>query len=157
MNKKTGKQCKINKKQLLKIVMIQTPKLKHAELIYVFIENGELYYYNKWTDQTEGDGSTFLWCFGNKEEMTKYSDLNNIKRIKRFNLGTSVNPVLFLITEDGKVYKNYSGGGDFKINFTLYSELAEYDVEDILEHDGETHDIWKLLLKDGTTKEVTIK
>ena len=128
----------------------------HAELKYAFIEDGELYYYNKWTDQTEGQSSTYLWCFGNKEEMTKYPNLNNIKRIKRFNLGTGINPTVFLITEEGKVYIMNIGENN-TININLYDDLKEYQVEDILGHDGEMYDIWKLLLKDGTTKEVTVK
>ena len=65
---------------------------------YGYIDNGVLYYviYN---DQD-------IQSFGNapEDKISKYEKLNNIKKIKYYNNGTSTSPYLLLLTEDGKLY-----------------------------------------------------
>ena len=121
--------------------------------LYAFIEDGELYYYKVFSEDTAEK-----MFFGSKQEMKKYPNLNNIKRLKRYNLGTGINPVPFLITEDGKVYQiNFYSNTKEEINVEPYDEFKDYKVEDILSHEGEMYDIWEILLKDGTTKTITVK
>ena len=39
------------------------------------------------------------------ENAKKYEGLSNVIKVKVFNIGTGINKVPFLITEDGKVYE----------------------------------------------------
>ena len=91
----------------------------------------------------------------NGEDAKRYEELSNVTKVRVFNIGTGINKVPFLITEDGKAYevkKDLSGN----IKAVMYKPLKNYKVEDILDKTGETKSIFKLLLKDKTTKEVEV-
>lgn len=91
----------------------------------------------------------------NGENAKKYEGLSNVTKVKVFNIGTGINKVPFLITEDGKVYevkKDLNGN----IKAVIYKPLKNYKVEDILDKTGETKSIFKVLLKDKTIKEIEI-
>ena len=91
----------------------------------------------------------------NGENAKKYEGLSNVTKVKVFNIGTGINKVPFLITEDGKVYevkKDLNGN----IKAVIYKPLKNYKVEDILEKTGETKSIFKVLLKDKTIKEIEV-
>lgn len=109
---------------------------------YAYIEDGYLYYFND-------DDVTFA----TSSNVQKYQELSNITRMETYNLGTGVNPVPFLITEEGKVYyiDCYVDDG---IKVELYEGLAGYAVEDIISHSGEMSSVFEILLKDGTTQTV---
>ena len=72
-----------------------------------------------------------------------------------FNSGTGILPIIYVITEDGKIYS----GSFFEHDFTLHldNRLKEYEVEDILSKTGEMKDEFKLLLKNGTTTTVSVE
>ena len=91
----------------------------------------------------------------NGENAKKYEGLSNVTKVKVFNIGTGINKVPFLITEDGKVYeviKDLNGN----IKAAIYKPLKNYKVEDILDKTGETKSIFKVLLKDKTIKEIEV-
>ncbi len=91
----------------------------------------------------------------NGENAKKYEGLSNVTKVKVFNIGTGINEVPFLITEDGKVYevkKDLNGN----IKAVIYKPLKNYKVEDILDKTGETKSIFKVLLKDKTIKEIEV-
>ena len=91
----------------------------------------------------------------NGENTKKYEGLSNVTKVKVFNIGTGINKVPFLITEDGKVYevkKDLNGN----IKAVIYKPLKNYKVEDILDKTGETKSIFKVLLKDKTIKEIEV-
>ena len=91
----------------------------------------------------------------NGENAKKYEGLSNVTKVKVFNIGTGINKVPFLITEDGKAYevkKDLSGN----IKAVIYKPLKNYKVEDILDKTGETKSIFKVLLKDKTIKEIEV-
>lgn len=131
-----------------------------ANVFYAYIEDGYLYYFN---DDVRADGvaegafdftSVFRSNMAEYDGIKKYSELSNIKKMKTYNIGTGVNPVIFLITENGEVYTItiYSDNG---IKAEIYEVLKDYKVEDILSHTGEMYSVFELLLKDGSTKTVT--
>ena len=111
-------------------------------LFYAYIEDGFLYYYND-IDR----------AFVSSSNVQKYEGLGSITRMETYNLGTGVNPVPFLITEEGRVYyiDYFTDDG---IRVELYEGLADYEVADILSHSGEMSSVFELLLKDGTTQTV---
>lgn len=91
----------------------------------------------------------------NGEDAKRYEELSNVTKVRVFNIGTGINKVPFLITEDGKAYevkKDLSGN----IKAVIYKPLKNYKVEDILDKTGETKSIFKVLLKDKTIKEVEV-
>lgn len=91
----------------------------------------------------------------NGENTKKYEGLSKVTKVKVFNIGTGINRVPFLITEDGKVYevkKDLNGN----IKAVIYKPLKNYKVEDILDKTGETKSIFKILLKDKTIKEIEV-
>lgn len=110
---------------------------------FVFIENGTAYYKHsrKIIDSEAKD-------FVETKDLAK-----NVKRVKIFNLGTDISDTVFLILEDGTV-KTFSYNNDLQ-EFKL---LKDYKVEDILSAEGEYYPgnsvTYRILLKDGTTKEV---
>lgn len=134
---------------------------ERANIFYAYIENGYLYYFN---DYAEANGisegafdyfSSFITSSTNNENMVKYEGLNNIKRMKTYNVGTGVNPIPFLITEDGKVYTvNFQSMDDIKVE--KYEGLSNYKIEDILIYSGEKYSSFEILLKDGTTKTISM-
>ena len=127
----------------------------YSHVFYAYIENGYLYYFNSHVDVGPTDETTYNYTsFFNNGQTEKYTELNNIRRIKTFNIGTSVNPTPFLITTDGKVYQILHKTTD-SIKVELYEALKDYEVEDILSQNGEMKNVFELLLKDGTTITVT--
>ena len=72
----------------------------------------------------------------NGEDAKRYEELSNVTKVRVFNIGTGINKVPFLITEDGKAYevkKDLSGN----IKAVIYKPLKNYKVEDILDKTGE--------------------
>jgi len=135
-----------------------------ANIFYAYIEDGYLYYFNESADVNKISEGTFQFVSGilrypADKRVKKYEGLNNIKKMTTFNIGTGINPVLFFITETGEVYSmniysnfNSSNG----INIKIYEGLKDYKIEDILSHNGELYSVFELLLKDGSTKKVTV-
>ncbi|MGN1271392.1 MAG: hypothetical protein ACI4UX_05470 [Clostridia bacterium] len=130
---------------------------KGIRLFYGYIEDGYLYYYiDEKGEMLEVDDIVdFDATFCKGPEMLKYEEVNNIKRIKEFSGGPSITRTVFLITEDGKVYKANIYDEQFQV--IICEELKEYKVEDILRYNTEKEWFYKILLKDGTTKIVTSK
>ena len=93
------KQEEINKKIITSDVPISDLTVAMVDtqmLFYGYIENGKLTYYME-----TGEHVNFNPVIS---EMKQYNGLNNIKRMKVFNPGTSVDPVIYVITEEGEVY-----------------------------------------------------
>lgn len=116
-------------------------------VFYAYIQDGDLYYYYDDTAQFIAD------CYVG--QMRKYSGLNNIKRMLTLNVGSGVDPVPCLITEEGEVYwfvysDSEPGEGDEGINLVEFSLLEGYQVEDILYYSGEWQYKVEVLLKDGS-------
>lgn len=132
-----------------------------ANIFYAYIEDGYLYYFNDYV-QEDGkiDGafdfiSSFTTSSNNKNKMKKYTKLNNIRRIKTYNVGTSVDILPILVTESGETYTiDFYNIEEIKIE--KYDELKNHKIDDILSCTGEMNIEFKLLLKDGTIKNVTI-
>lgn len=134
------------------VTLFYSASQEEVSIFYGYIEDGSLYYIkdSKNTNVKEDFMSSFIT--GSKaNEMQKYTGLNNIKRMKTYNVGMDVNPVPFLITEDGKVYEVNMYDG---FNVKLFEKLAGYEVEDILSFECEWDTDIEVLLKDGTTKRI---
>lgn len=96
---------------------------------YGYLDNGYLYYaiYSNMESQ-EFDNAP-------ESKITKYKNLNNIKKIKYYNNGTSTSPYLVLLTEDGKLYTIdiYNSLEKNQINLdnaTLLEETKNLNVKD---------------------------
>lgn len=132
-----------------------------AELFFSYIKDGKVYYFHEsdYEGKTTGQYYKFsinlMGQYQYEEKMKQCEGIDNAKRIKMYNSGTGIKPVIYVITEDGKVYT----GSFFEHDFALHldNRLKEYEVEDILSKTGEMKDEFKLLLKDGTTKTVTVE
>lgn len=122
---------------------------------YGYIDNGVLYYviYN---DQE-------MQSFGNapEDKVSKYEKLNNIKKIRYYNNGTSTSPYLLLLTEDGKLYtidlysslsQNQSSIG----NITLLENSKNLTVKDFKIEVANYKFNLVLTLNDGNIKRVTL-
>ena len=114
---------------------------------FVFIENGTAYYkYSKKYGEFQADQGL--------KNIIKLDE--NVKRVKLFNLGTDISDTVFLILEDGTV-KSISRNSELK-QFDL---LKDYEVEDIISVEGTYYPgneiKYKVLLKDGTIKEIVDK
>lgn len=118
-------------------------------IFWAFIEDGEFYYYR-------GINEGFLSYTGNHENTKKMTLINQIRRLKTFNLGSGVDPVPYLITESGEVYSLYDTWPTYNEQMKLvkFDMLEGYQVEDILEFDSEWSYNLKVLLKDGTVIEI---
>lgn len=86
------------------------------------------------------------------EEFKKINGTSNIKELYIFNIGSGINKVPFVVTEDGTIYRLNS-----EERLVKYEELSNYKVKKIIKHEGELYDIFTLLLNDGSTKIVEIK
>ena len=122
---------------------------------YGYIYNGVLYYviYN---DQE-------MQSFGNapEDKVSKYEKLNNIKKIRYYNNGTSTSPYLLLLTEDGKLYtidlysslsQNQSSIG----NITLLENSKNLTVKDFKIEVANYKFNLVLTLNDGNIRRVTL-
>ena len=131
-----------------------------ANIFYAYLNNGVLNYFidskvsNETSDSAFGFVSSYITSSSNTNNMKQYSQLNNINRIKTYNIGTSINPTPFLITEDGQVYTVSINDSNIQVN--LYDSLKNYKVEDILNVTGEMSISFELLLKDGSKETVNI-
>ena len=132
-----------------------------AELFFSYIKDGKVHYFHEsdYDGKTTGQYYKFsinlMGQYQYEEKMKQCEGIDNAKRIKMYNSGTGIKPVIYVITEDGKVYTGSFFEHDFALN--LDNRLKEYEVEDILSKTGEMKDEFKLLLKDGTTKTVTVE
>lgn len=115
-----------------------------------YIKEGYLYYSFGETSLDE-NGKSIVSTNGSYQ---KYTNLDNIKQIIKYNLGTSVHPMTLLITKDGKVYELDNYIEPLEVN--LFEELKNYNVKEILSITGETKTIIELLLSDGTETTVII-
>ena len=122
---------------------------------YGYIDNGVLYYviYN---DQE-------MQSFGNapEDKVSKYEKLNNIKKSRYYNNGTSTSPYLLLLTEDGKLYtidlysslsQNQSSIG----NITLLENSKNLTVKDFKIEVANYKFNLVLTLNDGNIRRVTL-
>ena len=109
------------------------------ENLYVYLKDGYLYYY-RW--QSEKDNSN----------VKKYTKLSNIEKIKTYNLGTSVNPAIYLITSEGKVYYTYATITNENLEFVIFEPMKNLKVDDILSKEGENIETFKVFLKNGNTE-----
>ena len=132
-----------------------------ANIFYAYLNNGILNYFidskvsNGTSDSTFGFVGSYITSSANTDNMKQYSQLKNIKRLKTYNIGTSVNPTPFLITEDGQVYLlNITSDNNMHIN--LYEPFKNYKVEDILSATGEMATTFELLLQNGSKESVTV-
>lgn len=114
---------------------------KILSILYVVGDDGNLYYYlNKDTSKdlekdylysynnTDFDGSKFM-----EENLIKYKDLNNIKRIEGTNTistGTAFN--LLVITNDGKVYNVWYDYNQNIFAQNVISDFSKYNVDEII-------------------------
>jgi len=111
------------------------------ENLYVYLKDGYLYYYR---GQNEKDNSN----------VKKYTELSNIEKIKTYNLGTSVNPAIYLITSEGKVYYTYATITNENLEFVIFEPMKNLKVDDILSKEGENIETFKVLLKNGNTETI---
>ena len=140
--------------------------LKDGKLYYKFVKN--------WKDTDPGRYHMYTFDYNqdnysngiDTKNLTEYTGLSNIKRIKGMNTVSSGNDFnLLLITYDGKVYELDFGTFDEQMNFKEEFSLNEfelfkdYKVDDILDInivrnciDGEDcgSNKYKILLQDGT-------
>ena len=128
--------------------------------IYCYLEDGNLYYYGEHETSNNGYIQVTGASYSNDNYIKpkKYEGLTNIKRIKIFNEGTSVSPLLFLITDDGKVYWKDGLSKFNDIKFNQANDLKDYQIDDLLEYkSGDSpQGYYKFKLKDGTIKEITV-
>ena len=114
------------------------------ENLYAYLRDGYLYYYR---GQNEKDNSN----------VKKYTELSNVEKIKTYNFGTSVNPAIYLITSEGKVYYTYAtknGGANENLEFVVFEPMKNLKVDDILSKEGENIETFKVLLKNGNTETI---
>ncbi len=130
-------------------------------IFYAYLNNGILNYYidSKVSNGVKEGAFDFISSYAtlstNTDNIKQYSQLKNIKRIKTYNIGTSVNPESLLITEDGQVYLlNITSDNNMHIN--LYEPFKNYKVEDILSATGEMATTFELLLQNGSKESVTV-
>lgn len=128
-------------------------------LFYGYIQDGKLFY--SFDNQWANNNSDTAFKYMSTENIKQYDKLTNIKRIKIFNLGTGVNRVPLLITQDGKVYQVSIYDDELKIS--LFEELKDYDIDNIFEvsEPDMSNENWvtrcKVLLNDGTSKTIEIQ
>lgn len=121
-------------------------KCEIDDLFYAYIEDGCFYYYK--TDES------FIYTESDKvRKMVKYEGLDNIKRMKLYNIGSGVDLYPCLITEEGEVYwvNNIYMFDRQEVYIEQFEFLKDYQVEDILYFDAEWQYRVEVLLKDGST------
>ena len=132
---------------------------EEANIVIAFLSDGNLYYQFKHAEASDNNQSAFKYYLSSKadsirDDIIKYNDLKNISKIRIRNAGTGVQPILFAITDDGKLYSsNLLIPKTTTLNISLYTD--KYEIEDVLEwsEDG----ILKVLLKNGDTIQVNQK
>ena len=128
---------------------------EYADLFQGYVKDGNLYYVYDKKSTYSGEKSyniNHTISNGNIDAMQKYEGINNIKRIKIFNIGTGVNPCLFAITNEGNVYYGaiYEG-----INLKQV-DLNGSKVDDIIRKTGNDEEAkFEAKLQDGTTTTIS--
>lgn len=113
---------------------------------------------NSYGEPLPAEGIAFIkegylyYSYNESEEAEKIQEVSNIKELYTYNIGTGINKVPFVLTEDGDVYRLNSAK-----QLLVYKELSNYKIDKIVSHEGEIYDVFTLLLKDGTTKVVEVK
>ena len=96
------------------------------------------------------DGYLYYSSNGN-DSPRKIEGVSNIKSLNVYNIGTGINKVPFVVTQDGVVYRLNDAE-----ELVVYEELSKYKVDKIISCEGELYTVFKIQLKDGTTKTIKI-
>ena len=128
---------------------------------FYILNNGKLYYkiVKDWITDQSSDVYTYDYNSASykTKELTEYTKLTNIKRIKGVNsFSTGVAFNLLLITEDGKVY-TLDLDNNYDLVLAEATEFSDYEVADVLEYNKAVgcgspscYSNHKILLKDGS-------
>ena len=115
------------------------------------VDDGYLYYQSSIMENTDA----YIYDLPNEQKMNKYTEINNIKRIKRINNVAATYFSILVITETGKVYNGEIING--KLALTVNKPLEKYEVDDILVYTPSSGDIgssepgaaFTIITKDG--------
>ncbi len=115
------------------------------------VEDGYLYYQLSIMENTDA----YIYDLPNEQKMNKYTEINNIKRIKGINNVAATYFSILVITETGKVYNGEIING--KLALTVNKPLEKYEVDDILVYTPSSGDIgssepgaaFTIITKDG--------
>lgn len=115
------------------------------------VEDGYLYYQSSIMENTDA----YIYDLPNEQKMNKYTEINNIKRIKGINNVAATYFSILVITETGKVYNGEIING--KLALTVNKPLEKYEVDDILVYTPSSGDIgssepgaaFTIITKDG--------
>ena len=115
------------------------------------VEDGYLYYQLSIMENTDA----YIYDLPNEQKMNKYTEINNIKRIKGINNVAATYFSILVITETGKVYNGEIING--KLVLTVNKPLEKYEVDDILVYTPSSGDIgssepgaaFTIITKDG--------
>lgn len=114
---------------------------KIISILYALGDDENLYYYLN-TDTSKDLEKDYIYSYNNsdlngskfmEENLIKYKDLNNIKRIMGTNTtstGTSFN--LLAITNDGKVFSIWYDYTQNKFTLNIISDFSKYNVDEII-------------------------
>ena len=115
------------------------------------VDDGYLYYQSSIMENTDD----YIYDLPNEQKMNKYTEINNIKRIKGINNVAATYFSILVITETGKVYNGEIING--KLALTVNKPLEKYEVDDILVYTPSSGDIgssepgaaFTIITKDG--------
>lgn len=115
------------------------------------VDDGYLYYQLSIMENTD----SYIYDLPNEQKMNKYTEINNIKRIKGINNVAATYFSILVITETGKVYNGEIING--KLALTVNKPLEKYEVDDILVYTPSSGDIgssesgaaFTIITKDG--------
>ncbi|MBD8924062.1 hypothetical protein EGR52_11815 [bacterium] len=115
------------------------------------VDDGYLYYQSSIMENTDA----YIYDLPNEQKMNKYTEINNIKRIKGINNIAATYFSILVITETGKVYNGEIING--KLALTVNKPLEKYEVDDILVYTPSSGDIgssepgaaFTIITKDG--------
>ncbi len=115
------------------------------------VDDGYLYYQSSIMENTDA----YIYDLPNEQKMNKYTEMNNIKRIKGINNVAATYFSILVITETGKVYNGEIING--KLALTVNKPLEKYEVDDILVYTPSSGDIgssepgaaFTIITKDG--------
>ena len=115
------------------------------------VDDGYLYYQLSIMENTDA----YIYDLPNEQKMNKYTEINNIKRIKGINNVAATYFSILVITETGKVYNGEIING--KLVLTVNKPLEKYEVDDILVYTPSSGDIgssepgaaFTIITKDG--------
>lgn len=115
------------------------------------VDDGYLYYQSSIMENTDA----YIYDLPNEQKMNKYTEMNNIKRIKGINNVAATYFSILIITETGKVYNGEIING--KLALTVNKPLEKYEVDDILVYTPSSGDIgssepgaaFTIITKDG--------